>query len=141
MVIVAGTVLTVVIVTLVIYTVRDYGGGAGAGSAAACGEGKSDSSYRVSYVANPDPPRVEGTTFQLTIVDGDRVVSGAKVCLYADMPDMTHSGFDRTAFEIATGQYEVDLQFGMGGRWRLALTVAEPGRPTISVPVFVEVAA
>ncbi len=141
LVIVAGTVLTVFAVTLLIYWWRgDRPGATGAGSAGACGEGKPDPTYDVGYVAKPDPPSVEGTLFELTVRQGDRVVTGAKVCLYADMPDMSHSGFDRTAFEISSGQYEVDLQFGMGGRWRLALTVAEPGKPAASIRFFVEVA-
>jgi len=141
-VVVAATVLSVVALTLVIYATRDYGNGApGTGSDAErlCPAGEPDRTYTVSSVADPDPPVVQGTIFELTIRQGDRVVTGARVCLYADMPDMSHSGFDRSAFEVSTGQYEVDMQFGMGGRWRLDLTVAEPGRPAVSVPLFVDV--
>ena len=40
---------------------------------------------------------------------------------------MSQLGFDRNAFEVSTG-----LQFGMGGHWRLALSLADPGRPLVS---------
>jgi hypothetical protein len=45
------------------------------------------------------------------------------------MPDMSHLGFDRDAFE---GLDRTVLQFGTGGRWRLALSLADPGRPLVS---------
>ena len=36
-------------------------------------------------------------------------------------------------------QIDASEQFGMGGRWRLALSLADPGARSCRVPVFVDV--
>ena len=151
--IVGGTVVVVAIVTLLINAFSGYKGDqdVGAGqpaakladqtSVGACGEATpADPSYSVAYVTNPDPPRPEGTSLQLTVRHDGRAVSGAKVCLAADMPDMQHPGINAAANEVSAGRYEARVQFGMGGTWRLSVTIAEPGNAVISVPLVVQVA-
>lgn len=150
--IVAGTVLVVAMVTFLIFAV---GGHAGEGDAftsgqtantadplptGACGFGSPDDSYRVAVDSDPDPPRPEATTFRLTVRQDGRAVTGAKVCMTANMPDMQHPGVNTLTKEGPGGRYETVLQFGMGGSWEAAITIAEPGKPAVSVTVPIEVA-
>jgi hypothetical protein len=149
-VIVAGTVLTVVLLSFLIYSVGDYkpevlGGGnanlAGPASVGACGQGTpADASYSVDYVSTPNPPRPDGTTLALTVRRDGKPITGAKVCITADMPDMQHPGLTKGTTEAAPGRYEARLQFGMGGAWRMAVTVAEPDKPVVSLPLSIQVA-
>lgn len=149
--IVAGTLVAVVAVTFLIYSVGDYdaqdglaGGGPGVarqGPAGACGSGTpADPTYAVDVVANPDPPRPEGTTFVFTVRHGGRPVTGARVCVAADMPEMQHPGLTSVARETSGGRYEARVQFGMGGTWKTSLIVAETDKPVVSVPLTIQVA-
>jgi hypothetical protein len=149
--IVAGTLVTVLAVTLVIYSVGDYEGqdGFAGGSAAlapqasagACGQGTpADPGYTVDVAATPDPPRPEGTSLLLTVRRGGRPVTGAKVCVAADMPEMQHPGLSAVARESSGGRYETRIQFGMGGTWRTSVIVAEPDRPVVAIPLTIQVA-
>ncbi len=150
--IVAATLLTVVLATFLILGVGDYEGQEASGGAqaanlagpaplGACGQGTpADSSYSVDYVTTPDPPRPEGTTFLLTLRREGRAVTGAKVCLTAEMPDMQHPGINYVAKETSGGRYEARLQFGMGGSWTGAVTIAERDRRVVAVPMKLEVA-
>lgn len=149
--IVAGTVLVVAIVTFLIYSVGGHEGNqdlftggqtaksAGASSTGACGFGSPDDSYSVAVDADPDPPRPEGTTFRLTVRHDGRAVTGAKVCMTAEMPDMQHPGLNALAKEGSGGRYETVVKFGMGGSWKASVTIAEPGKPVASVTVPIEV--
>ena len=146
--IVLGTLVSVVLVSLAVYAVGDYGGDkggfgsnlAGPAAAGACGEPKAaDSSYAIDFTSNPDPPRPEGATIFLTVRHNGQPVTGAKVCTASDMPDMQHPGVSKIATEVANGRYEARLQFGMGGSWRMSVTVAEPGQASVSVPLKLEV--
>jgi copper transport protein len=104
-----------------------------------CGEGKPDTTYSVTAESVPDPPRSEGTTFRLAVRQEGRLVTGAKVCVTAGMPEMPHPPVSTQAREASAGSYEAQLVFGMGGFWATAVTVAEPGRPVVSVPMRFEV--
>lgn len=150
--IVAGTVLVVTIVTFLLYSVGGYeesgnllAGGPTADPAAApstaCGDGLPDDSYSVTLNSNPDPPRPEATTFRLAVRQGSRPVTGAKVCMSADMPDMQHPGTNAVAKELSGGRYEARVKFGMGGSWKASVTIAEPEKPVVQVTVFIDVAA
>lgn len=55
---------------------------------------------------------------------GGRAVTGAKVCLSADMPDMQHPGVGKVAKEASGGRYELNLKFEMVGA--LAASVTGP---------------
>ena len=150
--IVGGTVLVVTILTFLIYSVGGYeedgnifAGGqtvttTAAPSSGACGFGSPDDSYSIAVASDPDPPRPEGTTFRLTVRQGGKAVTGAKVCMAADMPDMQHPGLTTVAKEGSGGRYETVVKFGMGGSWKAAVTIAEPGKPVVSVTVPIEVA-
>ena len=56
-------------------------------------------------------------------------VTGAKVCVAADMPSMEHPGLTTVAKEGSGGRYETLVKFGMGGSWKAGVTIAEPGKP------------
>jgi hypothetical protein len=151
--IVAGTVLVVALVSFLLYSVggykeeRDVFAGAqskaadpAAAGAGACGFGQPDDSYSLSVASEPEPPRPEGTTLRLTVRQGGRTVTGAKVCMTTDMPDMRHPGLNTVAKEVPGGRYETQVTFGMGGAWRASVTIAEPGKPVVSVTVPIDVA-
>lgn len=149
--IVAGTVLVVALVTFGLYSFGGYEEGdilaggpaaqlAGPAAAGACGQGTPDDSYSVAVTSDPDPPRPEGTTLRLAVRQGGRAVTGAKVCVAADMPSMEHPGLTTVAREAPAGRYETLVKFGMGGSWKAGVTIAEPGKPVVTVTVLIEVA-
>jgi len=149
--IVAGTVLVVALVSFLLYSVGGYEGErdvfaggqtntAAPADAGACGFGPPDDSYSVAVASEPDPPRPEGTTFRLTVRQGARTVTGAKVCMTAEMPDMQHPGLSAVAKEAPGGRYETLVKFGMGGAWKASVTIAEPGKPVVSVTIPINVA-
>jgi hypothetical protein len=109
-------------------------------SAGPCGEGATDSSYTMTTDSDPSPPRSEGATFHLTVRHNGKAVTGAKVCVAADMPGMLHAGISTVATEASAGRYDTDIKFGMEGSWAGTVTVAEPGKPVVSIPLKVEVA-
>ena len=149
--IVAGTVVVVTLVTFALYSIGDYEEGdilaggpaaqlAAPAAAGACGQGTPDDSYSVAVASDPDPPRPEGSTLRLTVRQGGRAVTGAKVCVMADMPTMEHPGLTTVARETPGGRYETLVKFGMGGSWKAGITIAEPGKPIVTVTVLIEVA-
>ena len=151
MLIVAGTVAVVALISFAIYALggpkreqdvfaAQAGQGATVVPAGTCGSGTPDDRYAVAVEAEPDPPKAEGTTFRLSVTRDGAAVTGAKVCLTADMPDMQHPGVNTLAKETSAGRYETSLRFSMGGGWRGAVTIAEPGRPSVSVTVRFQVA-
>ena len=97
-------------------------------------------------------PKASPKTIDVTIVEGPEQLKGKtlygiyeldgdtfKVCLTADMPEMQHPGLNRVAKEAPGGRYEAEFQFGMGGNWKTAVTIAEPGKPVVSAPLTISV--
>jgi copper transport protein len=105
------------------------------GAGDGCGTGQPDPAYSVTVDSDPDPPRLEGTAFRITVRRDGRPVTGAKVCLTADMPDMQHPGVSRLAKEAQGGRYNVELKFEMAGAWAASVVITEPGRPVALVPM------
>jgi hypothetical protein len=104
-----------------------------------CGDGQPDPAYSVSVDSDPNPPRAEATTFHLTVRHDGKAVTGARVCLIADMPDMQHPGVSKVAKEASPGRYDAELKFGMEGAWSASVAVAEPGRAVALVPIKFQV--
>lgn len=104
-----------------------------------CGRGKPDPSYGVVMSFDPDPPTAEGTTFNLTVRQNGQPVTGATVCLEAEMPDMQHPGVSTVARASGAGDYEAQLELPMVGGWAASVTIAEPGKPPVSVSTDFEV--
>jgi len=151
--IVAGVALVAFVIALVAFrgggsgdssqNVATGSGGQSADPTAAqgsgCGSGKPDTAYSVAMDSEPSPPRAEGTTFHLTVQRDGKAVTGAKVCLMADMTEMHHEGIDNVAKEASGGKYDTMLKFGMRGPYAGSVVVVEPGKPAVSVPVTFQV--
>ncbi len=147
-------VVTLVAVLAVTFVVFEIGGGTSqdagrTGSAAfekpvsagACGvPTPADATYSAEVASDPDPPLASGASFTFTVRHGGKAVTGAKVCLTADMPAMHHPGISYVLTDSSGGRYGTRIQFSMSGGWRASLTVAEPGMPVVSVPVNIQVA-
>lgn len=108
-------------------------------AAAVCGEGTSELSYSVAVDSDPDPPKADGTTVRLVLRDGDMAVTGAKVCVRLDMPDMGHPGISAVAKEVSSGKYEARIRFSMTGGWIGSAVIALPGKPAALVTLRLEV--
>jgi putative copper export protein/methionine-rich copper-binding protein CopC len=105
-----------------------------------CTQGTADPAYSVDVTSAPDPPRAEGTAFTLVVRNGGAPVTGARVCLTVDMPEMQHPGVSAVAGAgDASGRYPARLTFLMTGVWVGSVVVTEPGREPVSVPVLIDV--
>lgn len=104
-----------------------------------CGVGQPDPTYTLVFESDPNPPKVEGTVFHITVRHNGTAVSGAKVCMGADMPGMQHAGVNKQATEGPGGKYDVALNFSMGGPWSGTVTVSDPSGAIVSLPVAFEV--
>jgi len=100
-----------------------------------CGDGQQDAGYSVTMTTDPNPPRAEGTTFHLVVRHDGKPVTGAAVCLTADMTEMHHEGINNLATETSGGAYDTRLTFGMRGPYAGTVIVTEPGKAAVAVPV------
>jgi len=98
-----------------------------------------DPAYSVAMESDPNPPRAEGTTFHLTVKHDGKAVTGATVCMSADMTEMHHEGINNEAKEASGGKYDTMLKFGMRGPYAGSVIVVEPGKSAVSVPVNFQV--
>ncbi len=98
-----------------------------------------DPAYNVAVETEPEPPRVEGTTFRLRVTRDGSPVEGARVCLLAAMAEMSHKGVSEEAHEVAPGVYEVQTGFAMRGGWSGRVKVIEAGRPAVEAPFGINV--
>ncbi|MDQ2827126.1 MAG: FixH family protein [Actinomycetota bacterium] len=112
--------------------------GAGAGAGAGCTGGAADAAYTVVMDSDPNPPRAEGTTFHLTVRHDGKAVTGAKVCMVADMTEMHHQGINSDAKEASGGKYDATLKFGMRGPYAASVVVVDAGK-AVSVPITFQV--
>ena len=104
-----------------------------------CGQGQPDPSYSVTVESDPSPPVAEGTTFSFTVRQDGEAVTGATVCIEADMPGMEHPGVFTVASDAEPGSYDAKLELSMTGAWVGSVTIAEPGKQAVSVPLAFEV--
>jgi hypothetical protein len=86
---------------------------------AGCGRGGKDlPDVGVDLAIEPEPPQLGPATLTVTLTDADgQPIAGAAVELEGNM---NHAGMVpvfATATEVATGQYQADLEFTMGGDW------------------------
>ena len=78
-------------------------------------------------------------TLRLTVRRDGVPVTGAKVCLRADMPVHQHPGVLATADETGPGDYRARLTLGMEGSWHGTVSVGRSGGAPVVVPIDVEV--
>ncbi len=55
------------------------------------------------------------------------------------MPGMEHRGVFTVARDATAGRYEIKLEFSMTGTWSGSVTIAQSGKPAVSVPLEIEV--
>ncbi len=118
---------------------EDSGTVASGSQGAACAQAKPDPAYAVAMTSDPTPPRAEQTVFHLSIRHDGKPVTGAKVCMTADMSEMHHEGINGAAKESAAGTYDATLKFGMRGAYAASVVVTEKGRSAVSVPITFQV--
>lgn len=94
-----------------------------------------DPTYKVAFQTTPNPPVAEGTLFKLAIEHGGKPVTGATVCMSADMTTMHHGGVEKTASETSAGHYQLKLELPMRGPWAGSAVIVQPGMPAVAVPV------
>lgn len=98
-----------------------------------------ETSYEIAFTPTPDPPDPQATVFTVSVDRQGQPVSGARVCMSTDMTEMSHPPANGEAEEVAPGQYDVELNFGMRGTWEGSIVVAEPGQQDVFMPVTVDV--
>jgi len=102
-------------------------------------DGVGDASYEVTL---EEPPEVNVTVYHLLVKHNGRPVTGAQVCMRADMGGlgrMSGMGASNVAREVAPGRYEVGIRLEMSGHWGGRAVVAEPGRRAAVKPLSIEV--
>lgn len=71
----------------------------------------------ITVEPDPDPPKIEGTTFVVAVTEDGEPVTGAEVSVSLDMTEHSHSGVSDEAEETEPGRYEARLTFPMRGKW------------------------
>lgn len=99
-----------------------------------------DASYAVELLTAPS---VDPTTQTIRVTRDGAPVTGAQVCMRADMGGMgrmSGMGVSDVARENAPGEYDVPVRFEMGGSWDGTVIVASgSGKPVrIAVPIEVK---
>jgi hypothetical protein len=89
----------------------------------------------------PNPPDVNLTTYTLHVTHAGQPVSGARVCMRADMGgagNMSGMGTSALAKQVGPGRYELGIRFEMGGHWEGRSLIWEGNKSPVEVPVNVE---
>lgn len=71
----------------------------------------------ITVEPDPDPPKIEGTTFVVAVAEDGEPVTGAEVSVSLGMTEHSHSGVSDDAEETEPGRYEARLSFPMRGKW------------------------
>ena len=98
-----------------------------------------DASFSVDFLT---PFSVDPTTHTLRVTRDGAPVTGAQVCMRADMGGMggmSGMGISNVANETAPGVYDVPVRFEMGGYWDGTVIVSTGTRKPVEIPVPIEV--
>jgi hypothetical protein len=98
-----------------------------------------DPSYAVEFLT---PLSVDPTTHTIRVTRDGSLVTGAQVCLRADMGGMgrmSGMGISNVAREIEPGVYDVPVRFEMGGFWDGTVIVATGTRKPVKIAMPLEV--
>lgn len=87
-----------------------------------------------------NPPSTGEVAYRLFVTRSGEPVTGAQVCLRADMADMSAMRVSDDAVEVEPGLYEVEVRFEMAGRWDGTVLVSDGGAESVAVPVSFDVA-
>jgi hypothetical protein len=102
-------------------------------------EAEENSTFHVGLDPAPD---VNLTVYRMNVLRNERPVTGAQVCMRADMGgagNMSGMGTSNVAREVEPGKYEIAIRFEMGGHWQGQALIREPNKPTVKVPIVLEV--
>lgn len=100
-------------------------------------EAEVDPDYAVELVEDPSTAL---TSQRLALTRDGEPVTGATVCLRAQMQGMEAMGVTDQAEEVEPGIYGVDVRFQMGGPWEATVLVSEDGATERAVDVAFDVA-
>ncbi|MGI9119786.1 MAG: FixH family protein [Acidimicrobiales bacterium] len=132
----------------------DVAGGGGGKAAGNNGAGSGDDSdtcaakdatdaagspYKVMVTTEPNPPKPQGSTFQITVERDGKPLEGAAVCVTANMTEMEMDAVGGRAQEVEAGRFELPVDFGMRGAWGGSVVVSEPGQTPVSMPLSFDV--
>ena len=98
-----------------------------------------DESFQVEWLT---PFSVDPTTHTLRVTRDGAPVTGAQVCMRADMGGMggmSGMGISDVARETAPGEYDVPVRFEMGGFWNGTVIVATGTRKPVKIAVPIDV--
>lgn len=98
-----------------------------------------DPSYQVEFLT---PFSVDPTTHTFRVTRDGQPVTGAEVCMRADMGGMggmSGMGTSDVARETEPGVYDVPIRFEMGGFWNGTVIVRSGVRKPVKVEVLIEV--
>lgn len=89
-----------------------------------------------------EDPTVTLTRYHLRVSQDGRPVTGARVCMRADMGGaggMSGMGLNQVATEVGPGNYEVPVRFVMGGFWRGTVVIEPRNKNAVGVPIQLNV--
>lgn len=95
----------------------------------------------VNIALEPTPPTVDLMMYRLKVTENGQPVSGARVCLRADMGgagNMSGMGTTAEAREMKPGEYHIMIRFEMSGHWDVYGLVQKPGQDPVAVKFGVE---
>lgn len=95
-------------------------------------ETEPDPSYAVEL---ENPPSTREVAYLLQVSRNGEPVTGAQVCLSADMGGMSGMGVSDDAIELEPGVYEVEVRFEMAGPWDGTVLVNEGGGDSVAIPL------
>jgi hypothetical protein len=102
-------------------------------------EAVTDASYAVEFLT---PFSVDPTTQTIRVTRNGEPVTGAQVCMRADMGGMgrmSGMGVSDVARETEPGVYDVPVRFEMGGMWNGTVIVTNGPRKPVRVTVPIDV--
>ncbi|CAN5218782.1 hypothetical protein BH24ACT1_BH24ACT1_12790 [soil metagenome] len=85
-------------------------------------------------------PSIGEVAYRLSVTRNGEPVTGAQVCLSANMAGMSAMGVSDDAVEVDSGVYEVEVRFQMAGSWDGTVLVSDGGAESVAVPLSFEVA-
>lgn len=98
-----------------------------------------DPSFELQFLT---PFSVDPTTQTMLVTRNGQPVTGAQVCMRADMGGMggmSGMAVSDVARELAPGQYEVPIRFEMGGFWNGTVIVSTGTRKPVRITVPIDV--
>jgi len=87
----------------------------------------SSPTFKIEHEISPEPARVGPVTVTLRLADAAaKPITGARIALEADMSHPGMSPVFGAAKEVAPGQYQAQVTFGMAGDWVILLHAMLP---------------